>query len=88
MKIVTLSSKNQITIPKEAVDRLELLPRRKLFMTYQQDKIILQPLRKSIVDQTAGSLTRYVAKNKLGKSWKTILSETKKKTARKLAQSL
>ena len=88
MKIVTLSSKNQITIPKEALEELQLIPQRKLLIRYQKDKIVLEPIRKSIVEETAGSLKKYIPKNKLGKSWATIKEETKRKTAKKLALSL
>lgn len=88
MKIVTLSSKNQITIPKEVVQRLELLTTRKLLIEYNDKEVILKPLTSSIVEQTAGSLTKYIPKNKLGKSFKTIMEITKRKAAKEIAQNL
>lgn len=86
MKLVTLSSKNQITIPKETVDQLQLLVTRKLILEYKNETIVLKPLKRSIVEQTAGSLSRYVSKKKLGKSFKSIMEETKRKAAKELAQ--
>lgn len=86
MKIITLSSKNQITIPKEAVEQLQLLNTRKLILEYKNKEIVLKPLKISIVEQTAGSLTKYIPKNKLGKSFKTIMEVAKIKAARELAK--
>ncbi len=88
MKIVTLSSKNQITIPKDAVERLDLLATRRLLIEYNDKEVVLKPLTSSIVEQTADSLTKYVSKDKLGKSWKIIMKVTKKKVAEKLAKNL
>ena len=88
MRIVTLSSKNQITIPKEAVQRLDLLATRKLLIEYNDDRVILKPLTSSIVEQTAGSLKQYVPKSKIGKSFKTIMEITKRKAAKELAEKI
>lgn len=88
MKLVTLSSKNQITIPKDALQRLSLLPQKKLLIEYKDKELILKPLTASIVEQTAGSLKSYVPKNKRGKSFKIIMEETKRKAAKYLAGNL
>ncbi len=88
MKIVTLSSKNQVTIPKEALTYFGLTPNRKLLIEYKKRELILKPLTSSIVEETAGSLTNLVSKNKKNNSFKVILKETKRKTAKKLVKSL
>lgn len=88
MRVVTLSSKNQVTIPKEMLMHLELLPRKKLLIEHKEKEIVLRPLTSSIVEETAGSLANFVPKNKKRKSFQSILKETKKITARQLAKNL
>lgn len=88
MKIVTLSSKNQITIPKDMLGYLGIQKQSKLMIDYRENEMVIKPLRSSIVSQTAGSLTKYVAKNKLGKSWNEIMKQTKNIVAKKLATEI
>lgn len=85
MRIVTLSSKNQITIPKALLEQLQVYPRSKLLITAEKDTIVVKPLKKSIVDELVGSLTKYVHPSKLGVSFDVIMEETKKIVAKKLA---
>ena len=87
MKIVTLSSKNQITLPHTITSLLGLKPKHKIMIKYVKNELILQPLNTSIVEKTAGSLTRYVHPSKLGKSWGGIMKETQKKVAKHLASN-
>ena len=88
MKIVKISSKRQITIPREFLLRLNLQPMEKLVLVAEADALIMKPLKRSIVEQTAGSLTKFVSPSKLGVPFSKILKETKKKTAAKLAKNL
>ena len=88
MKIVKISSKRQITIPREFLLRLNLQPMEKLVLVAEADALIMKPLKSSIVEQTAGSLTKFVSPSKLGVPFSKILKETKKKTAAKLAKNL
>ena len=81
MNIVTLSSQNQITLPMS----LGLIPRGKFFVGKQGSKIVLEPIQGSITDKLAGSLTKYISKDKLGKSWKVIMTETQKIRAKHIA---
>lgn len=81
MNIVTLSSQNQITLPVS----LGLVPRGRFFVGKQGSKIVLEPIQGSVTDQLAGSLTKYISKDKLGKSWKQIMAETQKIRAKHLA---
>lgn len=85
MKIVTLSSKNQIALPYSMTTLLGLKPKQKIMIEFIKNEIVLKPLNLSIVEQTAGSLTQYVQPSKLGKDMGTIMKETKKRTARYLA---
>ena len=86
MKIVTISSKRQITIPKDLLAGLNLQPRAKLILREENGALIMKPLRKSVVEQTAGSLRPYVSPAKLSASLAKMMKETKRKTAVKLVK--
>lgn len=85
MRIVTLSSKHQITIPTALLEQLQVYPRSKLLITAEKDTIVVKPLKKSVVDELAGSLTKYVHPSKLGVPFDVIMDETRKIVAKKLA---
>lgn len=85
MKIITLSSRHQITIPKALLKQLQVAPRSKLLIKAEKDAIMVKPLKKSIAHELAGSLTKYVHPSKLGVPFDAIMEETKRKVARKLA---
>lgn len=87
MRVVTISSKQQITIPKEFLLVLGLKHQGKFILEAQEEVLVMRPLKTSIVEQTAGSLTNSVSPSKLGASFSTILKATKKKTAAKLAKN-
>lgn len=86
MKIVTLSSKRQITIPKYIFGEEVLRPGDRLIIQKEQDGLLIKPLGASVVRETAGSLGTYIPSTKRGISLSKILQETKKKTSRKLAR--
>jgi len=86
MRVTTISSKQQITIPRELLLALELRPQEKVLMESEGRRLIIQPLRSSIVEQTAGSLTKYVQRAKLGKPLSAVMEETKRKAAREIAR--
>ena len=87
MKIVKLSSKRQITIPKNILGNQSLQPGDRLVIYKVQDGFILKPFGgTSVVKDTAGSLGKYISSSKKGVSLAKILKETKIKTSRKLAK--
>ncbi len=43
--LTTITAKNQITIPKEVRERLNLRPKDRLLVTVQEDRIIMIPIR-------------------------------------------
>ncbi|MBL7159228.1 AbrB/MazE/SpoVT family DNA-binding domain-containing protein [Candidatus Microgenomates bacterium] len=88
MKIVKISSKNQVTIPSELLLSLGLQPTRKLILQVENNSLTMKPLKTSVVEQVADSLTKYISPSKLGVPFSKILKETKKKTAVKLAKTL
>lgn len=85
MKITLLSSKGQITIPRDMQQSLRLTPRTKIALYPQKDSIIVKPLKTSITEQTAGSLSRFIPANKRGIPFKKVLEATKKIVASELA---
>lgn len=84
MKVATVSSKGQITIPKDIQNRLHMQTNSKVMLYPEQDFLVIKPLQQSIVDQTAGSLAQYVSPAKKGKLFADILHETQKATAKSL----
>lgn len=88
MKIVKLSSKRQITIPKDLLVNLELQPRSQFIIQVQDETLVMKPLKSSVVTLTAGSLTSYVSPKKLKVSFPQIIKEAKKATVRQLAANL
>lgn len=85
MNIVTLSSKNQITLPIELLTSLGITPKEKLLVDIKDNLLFLKPLKTSIVDESAGSLTKYITANKLSVPFSSVYKETKKITAKKLS---
>ena len=85
MRIVILSVKNQITIPKALLQQLQVAPKSKLLIKAENDVILARPLKQSVFDELAGSLTKYVHPSKLGVPFDVIMEETKKIVAKKLA---
>ena len=85
MKIATISSKGQITLPRSLLRELDIKPKQKVFVQGTNGSLVIKPMKKSIAEELAGSLTKYVHTSKLGKSWEEIIEETKKKVAKKLA---
>lgn len=70
MNIATVSSKRQITIPKSLLEAIGIYPLGKITLEKDRKMIVLKPLTKSIIEQTAGSLRKYVDPSLLGKSIK------------------
>lgn len=87
MKIALLSSKGQITIPKEVQKLLNITYRSRLALYPEKNVLIVKPLKTSIVEQTAGSLARYVPPEKRGVPFSHVREETRKIVAEKLAKA-
>ncbi len=83
-KAATISSRYQITLPVSLCRRLRLNRRDRLLIADDRGRIVLTPMG-SIVQQTAGSLTKYIAPQLLGKPWDEIMETTKHRVATYLA---
>lgn len=87
MKIVNLSSKNQITLPVDMLTQINANSVKKLLIQTEMGKIVIKPLNTSIVAQTAGSLTKLVSIDKRGLPLSEIMTKTQKIVAKKLTRS-
>jgi len=79
--LVTITSKNQLTIPKQVSEDLGL--GRKALMLIEDEKMIIQPLT-SKVEQLAGSLAYLAGKKPV--NFRKIREVTRRKVAEKIAR--
>jgi AbrB family looped-hinge helix DNA binding protein len=84
--ILTLSAKGQFTLPKDLRTQLGARPGDRLVLGVAHGELRITRLRRSITEETAGSLRRYVPKEKLGKPWKEIIETTQRLVAKQLAE--
>lgn len=85
MKMSLLSSKGQITIPREIQQLLKIGHRSRVMLYPQKGVLIVKPLRTSISEQTAGSLKTYIPSKKLAAPSSKVMEVTKRIVAKKLA---
>ncbi len=88
MKIATISSKGQITIPKAIQKSLKVAEGSKVMLYTEKDTLKIKPLRKSITEQTAGSLRKYIDPKKLGIPFAKVREETQRIVAEELAKKI
>lgn len=82
MKIATISSKGQITIPKDILENiLNISYGSKVVLDHDKDFLTIKPLKQSLVNQTAGSLKRFVNSKLLNISFEKVREETQKLVA-------
>ncbi len=84
MITTTISSQNQITLPKFITNLLGIQPGDKVLVKTDKDEVILKPMGKSIIDELGGSLV--ITKDKRSVPFDEVLSETKKKVSQKIAE--
>lgn len=85
MTLATVSSKNQIVLPKEILKLLCVESGDKLIVYTEGKEIRLKPVRGSIVDLVAGSVK--IAKDKRGVPFKKVMKVTKEKVSKKLVEN-
>lgn len=85
MRVTNFSTKQQLTFSKQELEILGLKNKGQVLIQREKDMLIIKPVKSSIVDQTAGSLTKYIPRSLQGIPFQKILMDTKKKTAKKLA---
>ena len=82
MPISVLTSKGQMTIPKEVRKALNLLPSEKVIIVVEGNRAILQPLKGNLLD-IGGSVK--VADREKPIEFKKVREEVKKRVAKKIA---
>lgn len=82
MPVVTLTSKGQMTIPKEIRVALNLKPTENVIIVVEGDHAIIKPLRGNILD--IGGAVRIADKEK-PIDFKKLREEVKKRAAKKVA---
>jgi bifunctional DNA-binding transcriptional regulator/antitoxin component of YhaV-PrlF toxin-antitoxin module len=83
MITTTLSSKNQITLPKFVLQILGVEKGEKFFVETEDGVIKLKAAGKSVVDSLIGSIK--IPKSKRGIPFDKVLEETKRMAAKELA---
>ena len=86
MKIVTISSKGQITIPMDVQKIMNVTQGSKVMLYPEKNILMVKPLKSSIVAQTAGSLKKYIDPKKLGIPFSKVREETQKIAAAELVK--
>ncbi len=82
MPIAVLTSKGQMTIPKEVRKALNLRPSEKVIIVVEGNRAILQPLKGNLLD-IGGSVK--VADREKPIEFKKVREEVKKRVAKKVA---
>jgi len=82
MPISVLTSKGQMTIPKEVRKALNLRPSEKVIIVVEGDRAILQPLRGNLLD-IGGSVK--ITEREKPIEFKKVREEVKKRVAKKIA---
>ena len=82
MPISVLTSKGQMTIPKEVRKALNLRPSEKVIIVVEGNRAILQPLRGNLLD-IGGSVE--ITQREKPIEFKKVREEVKKRVAKKIA---
>jgi AbrB family looped-hinge helix DNA binding protein len=82
MPISVLTSKGQMTIPKEVRKALNLQPSEKVIIVVEGSRAILQPLKGNLLD-IGGSVK--IAERERPIQFKKVREEVKKRVAKKIA---
>lgn len=88
MQLATISSKRQITIPKDMLEHLGLSFYDKLLIEKGEKSLLLKPVKKYISDETSGSLRHLIDPKLLGLSDEEIKKEYRKKYTKYLVKKL
>jgi len=82
MPIAVLTSKGQMTIPKEVRKALNLKPSEKVIIVIEGQQAIIKPLRGTILD-LGGSIS--ISDKEKSADFRKVREEVKKRIARKVA---
>ncbi|HRN70754.1 MAG TPA: AbrB/MazE/SpoVT family DNA-binding domain-containing protein [Candidatus Woesebacteria bacterium] len=89
MKIATVSSKGQITIPQDMLKNiLNISYGSKVILSPDKNTLTIRPLTQSIVEQTAGSLKKFVDPKLLNISFEKVREETQRIAAEEIVKKI
>jgi antitoxin PrlF len=83
MPIVALTSKGQVTIPKQVRKALNLRPSEKMIVVVEGDQAIIKPLRGSLLD-LGGSVK--IPETEKPVDFRRVREEVKKRVAKRIAR--
>jgi antitoxin PrlF len=83
MPIVALTSKGQVTIPKQVRKALNLRPSEKVIVVVEGDQAIIKPLRGSLLD-LGGSVK--IPETEKPVDFRRVREEVKKRVAKRIAR--
>lgn len=86
MRIASISSRRQISLSKDELEALGIPIYGKLLKKVEAGRLILTPIKTSIVDQVGGSLLKYIPRSKRGVPFEEIRRRTQEIVARELAE--
>lgn len=85
MYTATLSSKNQITLPKFLLDMINAKSGIQFLISEKNETLTMRPIKTSIVSELAGSVV--IPKNKIGVPFEKIRQAMAKETAYDITNS-
>lgn len=88
MKLATISSKNQITLPVNIMNTVGLTAKSRVFIRVKGDQVVIEPQRQSVVESVGGSLNQYVTPDRLGKTTKEIEEIAFTRAAEEMARKM
>ena len=85
MRIASISSRRQISLSKDELEALGIPIYGKLLKKVESGRLILTPIKTSVVAETAGFLKNHIPLSKRGISFKKIRRKTQEIVAAELA---
>ena len=85
MHVATLSTQRQVTLPKFLLDLINVDVKAKLIITFSHGGLFIRPVEKSITDELAGSLARFISPEKRNVPFEEAQREAMKTVAEEIA---
>lgn len=85
MKVATISTQRQITLPKVILEMLSLAPRDSVVLELKDDGVMVKPVPESVTRMIAGSVGHKISKEKKKIPIDDAIKMAKKTAARKIA---
>lgn len=86
MTLTKISSKNQITLPVAMMESVGLSKGGEIYLSDDDNIITMKPCKKSVIDEIAGSLTKFVNPKLLELSYEKIKKRADKSMIKHLVE--